>query len=81
MCTMLFLELPNFTKTFFLGCDVSVKVIGVVLMQDGQPLAFTISYKHLGQSIYEKEILSILHAMYLWNHYLLGKHFHIKIYH
>jgi hypothetical protein len=50
-------------------------------MQYGQPLAFTnkqISEFFLGQSIYEKEILAILHAVDLWNPYLLGQLFHIK---
>jgi hypothetical protein len=50
-------------------------------MQDGRPLAFTskqLSERHLGQSIYEKEMLAILHAVDLWRPYLLGKCFQIK---
>jgi hypothetical protein len=44
-------------------------------------LAFTnkqLSERHLGQSIYEKEMLAILHAIDLWCPYLLGKRFQIK---
>jgi hypothetical protein len=44
-------------------------------------LAFTnkqLSECHLGQSIYEKEMLAIMHALYLWRPYLFGKHFQIN---
>jgi hypothetical protein len=35
----------------------------------------------LGKSIYEKEMLAILHVVDLWRPYLLGKRFQIKTYH
>jgi hypothetical protein len=44
-------------------------------------LAFTskqLSERNLGKSIYEKEMLAILHVVDLWCPYLLGKCFQIK---
>jgi hypothetical protein len=81
MCTTSVLPLPDFTKTFFLECDASERGNGVVLMQEGKSLAFTnkqSSEFHLGQSIYEKEMLDILHVLDLLHPYLLGKCFQIK---
>jgi hypothetical protein len=73
-----------FTKTFVLECDSLGKGIGVVLMQEGQSLAFTskkLSERNMGKSIYEKEMLAILHVVDLWHPYLLGKCFQINIDH
>ena len=84
MCTTPVLALPDFTKTFVLECDALGKGISAILMQEGQPLAFTskqLSERNLGKHIYEKEILAILHVIDLWCSYLLGQRFQIKINH
>jgi hypothetical protein len=81
MCTTPFLALPDFTKTFVLECDAYGKGIGIVLMQEGGPLSLTkkqFSERNLGKSIYEKEMLAILHVVDLWHPYLLERRFQIK---
>lgn len=75
MCSTLVLALLDFAKYFVIECDASGTSIGVVLMQEGQPLEFTsqqLSGANLGQYTYEKEMMALLHAVDTWRPYLLG---------
>ena len=50
-------------------------------MQEGHPISFTshpFKGKNLKNSIYEKEMLSILHALKKRRPYLIGRHFKVK---
>lgn len=64
--------------------DASAEGIGAVLMQGGRPLAFlskALAPKHLGLSIYEKDLLAIQHTVSKWRACLISSHFIIKTNH
>jgi len=67
MCSTIVLALPNFPKSFVIEYDASGASIDVILMQEGRPLAFTSQQlsgkKYLGQSTYDKEMMTILHVV------------------
>lgn len=84
MTTAQVLMLPNYTKPFILECDASGRGVGVVLMQEGRPIAYyskALSPTSLGLSTYEKELLAVVMSITKWRHYLLGRQFLIKIDH
>jgi hypothetical protein len=57
------LALPDFGKQFVLEIDASNLGVGVMLMQEGHPIAYlsqSLSHANQGYSTYEKECLAIL---------------------
>jgi hypothetical protein len=67
------LALPDFSKTFQIQTDASKLGVGVVLLQDGHPLAFVskaLGPHTQGLSTYEKEYLAVLVAVEQWRAYL-----------
>ena len=60
MCLASILATSDFTKTFIVECNASRNGIGVLLMQEGRPIAFEIcpmKGNYLQKAVYEKEML------------------------
>jgi hypothetical protein len=65
------LTTPDFAKSFIIECDKSRFGLGVVLRQDGYPIAFEsrkFNKRELLKSTYDKEMLAIMlsHNLYLF---------------
>lgn len=74
------LALPDFSLPFHIETDASAIGVGVVLMQQGHPLAFiskALGPKNQGLSTYEKECMAIVVAVDQWRPYLLQNEFFI----
>ncbi|CAM8999660.1 unnamed protein product [Rhodiola kirilowii] len=75
------LALPDFTKQFIVETDASSQGIGAVLMQDHHPICYIsrkLGPRHQSLSVYEKELLAVIHAVQTWSSYLTHSTFIIK---
>jgi hypothetical protein len=81
MSTCPVLALPNFTLPFVLECDASDEGIGAFLMQVGHPIVFEsrkLSQPERLYSIYDNEMLAIMHALTKFRQCLVGRKFVVK---
>lgn len=75
------LALPDFRKPFEVETNTSDKGTGVVLMQEGHPIAYlskTLGPRTQGLSTYEKESLAIILSVEHWRPYLQQAEFVIR---
>jgi len=78
MAELPILSVPNFSIPFVIETDASNTGLGVVLMQQGRPVAFLsqpLSERAQRKSVYERELMAIVFAVQKWRHYLMGNHF------
>jgi hypothetical protein len=81
MSTCHVLSLPYFSWPFFLECDASGVGTGSFFMQRGHPIVFerrNLNDSERLYSIYDKEIIAIMHALTKFRKYLVGRWFVVK---
>ena len=75
------LIVPDLRKPFEVHCNASGECVGIVLNQEGHAVAYEsrmLQDAELHASIYEKELMAVIHVLSIWKHYLLGADFVIK---
>ena len=78
------LATPDFTKPFVFECNASGFWIGEVLMQEGHPITFEsrkLNKRESLKSMYDQEMLVIIHTLTKWRQYLLGRKILIRTNH
>jgi hypothetical protein len=71
---------PNNTKSFDVYCDASGTGLGCVLMQENQVIAYASRALRPHEQNYpthDLELATIVHALKIWRHYLMGAHCNI----
>jgi hypothetical protein len=80
LTTVPVLAQPDIERPFDVSCDVSSSGIGGVLMQDGRVIAcasWQLRHHEEHYPTHDLELFSIVHALKVWRHYLLGNLVHI----
>lgn len=78
MTSLPVLVLPDFASLFEVTTDASSSAVGVVLSQNGYPIAFfskKLCPRMQLASAYDREMFAIMEAVKKWRQYLLGRRF------
>jgi hypothetical protein len=73
---------PDIVKPFDIYCDTFDICIGCVVMQEGRVIAYASRQLHRHERHYpthDLELATVVHALKIWSHYLLGNVCHIYI--
>jgi hypothetical protein len=84
LTTALVLTLPDIHRNFIIFCDASRQGLGCVLMQNEEVIAYAsrlLKPHEQNYPTHDLELASIVHALKIWRHYLIGNKCHIFIYH
>jgi hypothetical protein len=75
LTSALVLVLLDLTKKFDLYCDASHRGLGCVLIQDGQVVCYASRQLRKNEGnypIHDLELATVVHALKIWRHYLIG---------
>jgi len=75
---------PDNNKPFDVYCDASGIGLGSLLMQHNRVIAYAsraLRHHELNYPTHDLEIASVIHALKIWRHYLMGTHCNIYIDH
>ena len=66
---------PDIEKSFDVYCDTSKMGLGCVLMQEGRVTAYAsrqLKKHEVNYPTHDMELATVVHALKIWRHYLLG---------
>jgi hypothetical protein len=84
LTTTMILKVLDMDTEFFLCTDASKEGLGGVFMQDSRVIAYILRKLRIHEENYEThdlELLSIVYALRVWRHYLIGWKFKLKMDH
>jgi hypothetical protein len=76
LTTALVLVMPDMEKPFPICCDTSGQGLGCVLIPDGCVVAYAsqqLRKQEVNYTTLDMELATVVHALKIWRHYLMGK--------